>query len=105
MTKLTVTPLIEGTGPALQTGQTITANYVGVFYATGQEFDSSWRQGQPVPLQIGGMIPGMDQGLVGVKVGSRVQIDIPTDLAYGDNPTGGAPAGPLRFVVDILAVQ
>jgi peptidylprolyl isomerase len=40
-----------------------------------------------------------------VKVGSRVQLDIPADLAYGDNPSGGQPAGPLRFVVDILSAS
>ena len=43
--------------------------------------------------------------LVGVPVGSRVQLDIPADLAYGENATGGRPAGDLRFVVDILAAQ
>ncbi|MEO3926968.1 FKBP-type peptidyl-prolyl cis-trans isomerase [Micromonosporaceae bacterium B7E4] len=107
LSKLTVTPLVEGTGPAVRAGQTITVNYVGASYRTGQEFDASWNRGQPFPLQIGvgAVIPGWDQGLVGVKAGSRVQLDIPADLAYGDNPTGGEPAGPLRFVVDILAVQ
>jgi peptidylprolyl isomerase len=40
-----------------------------------------------------------------VKVGSRVQLDIPSALAYGDNPSGGQPAGPLRFIVDVLALQ
>jgi peptidylprolyl isomerase len=107
LTKLTVTPQIEGTGPAVAAGQTITVNYVGVSYRTGKEFDASWKTGQPAsfPIGVGRVIPGWDQGLVGVKVGSRVQLDIPSDLAYGDNPGGGAPAGPLRFVVDVLAVQ
>ncbi|MEU9510405.1 FKBP-type peptidyl-prolyl cis-trans isomerase [Micromonospora sp. NPDC048170] len=107
LTKLTVTPLIKGTGPAVKAGQTVTANYVGVFYKDGKEFDSSWSSGQPVPFPIGvgQVIPGWDQGLVGVTVGSRVQLDIPTELAYGENPGGGRPAGPLRFVVDVLAAQ
>jgi peptidylprolyl isomerase len=51
------------------------------------------------------VIPGWDQGLVGIKVGSRVQLDIPPDLAYGANPEGGNPAGALRFVVDVLAAS
>lgn len=104
--KLTVTPLVEGTGPAAQAGQQITVHYVGVSYRTGVEFDSSWNRGQPYSFQLGAgnVIRGWDQGLVGVKVGSRVQLDIPSDLAYGDNPSGGRPAGPLRFVVDVLAV-
>ncbi|MCX4387109.1 FKBP-type peptidyl-prolyl cis-trans isomerase [Micromonospora peucetia] len=107
LTKLIVTPLIKGTGPAVKAGQTVTANYVGVFFKDGKEFDSSWSEGQPVPFPIGvgGVIPGWDQGLVGVTVGSRVQLDIPTELAYGEKPTGGRPAGPLRFVVDVLAAQ
>ena len=105
--KLTVTPLIKGTGPAVKAGQTITTNYVGVLYKDGQEFDSSWSRGEPAsfPIGVGQVIKGWDQGLVGVTVGSRVQIDIPADLAYGENPQNGAPAGPLRFVVDVLAAQ
>jgi peptidylprolyl isomerase len=108
LTALVVTPLVKGTGPAVQPRQTILVNYVGVSYTTGQPFDASWDRGQPFPVQIGvgGVIPGWDQGLVGVSVGSRVQLDIPANLAYGDKPTRpGAPAGPLRFVVDVLAVQ
>ncbi|MFC4020945.1 FKBP-type peptidyl-prolyl cis-trans isomerase [Micromonospora sp. GCM10011542] len=105
--KLTVTPLIKGTGPAVKKGQTITTNYVGVFYKDGKEFDASWKTGQPAsfPIGVGQVIPGWDQGLVGVTVGSRVQLDIPAELAYGSDASGGRPAGPLRFVVDVLAAQ
>ncbi|GAB2961302.1 hypothetical protein GCM10027280_57630 [Micromonospora polyrhachis] len=104
LTKLTVTPLIEGTGPTAASGQSITVNYVGVTYKDGKEFDASWNRSEPFTFQLGagGVIKGWDQGLVGVKVGSRVQLDIPSELAYGD--TGRVP-GPLRFVVDVLAVQ
>lgn len=107
LTELKATPLIEGTGPAAAAGQTITVNYVGVLYRTGEEFDASWNRSEPFSFRVGAgeVIPGWDQGLVGAKVGSRVQLDIPADLAYGDNPQGGRPAGPLRFVVDVLAVQ
>ncbi|WP_213455846.1 FKBP-type peptidyl-prolyl cis-trans isomerase [Rhizomonospora bruguierae] len=107
LTKLQVTELIQGTGPAAQAGNQVLVNYVGVTYKTGEEFDSSWSHSQPypVPLGQGRVIPGWDQGLLGAKVGSRVQLDIPADLAYGENPQNGAPGGALRFVVDILAVQ
>ncbi|XTZ17003.1 FKBP-type peptidyl-prolyl cis-trans isomerase [Micromonospora echinospora] len=106
LTKLTVTPLVKGTGPATKAGQQLTVNYVGAFYASGEEFDASWKTGQPFTFQVGAgqVIPGWDQGLVGVNVGSRVQLDIPAELAYGDG-AGGRPAGPLRFVVDVLAAQ
>ena len=106
LTKLTVTPLIEGTGPKVKEGQAITTNYVGVFYESGEEFDSSWGRGEPAtfPIGVGQVIEGWDKGLVGVTVGSRVQLDIPAEQAYGDG-AGGRPGGPLRFVVDILAAQ
>jgi peptidylprolyl isomerase len=105
--KLDVKPLITGTGPAVAAGQTIAVNYIGVTYADGKVFDSSWQRGQPwqTRIGVGEVIPGFDQGLVGVKVGSRVQLDIPAEMAYGEKPQGGAPAGDLRFVVDVLAAQ
>ena len=104
VTKLVVTPLVPGRGPRVKAGQQLTVNYVGVTYSDGKVFDSSWVNGQPAtfPVGTGNLIPGWDQGLVGVPVGSRIQLDIPADLAYGEKPTGGQPAGDLRFVVDIL---
>jgi peptidylprolyl isomerase len=107
LTKLTVTTLIKGKGPAVKAGQQITTNYVGVLYKDGKQFDSSWSRGEPATfgIGVGQVIKGWDQGLVGVPVGSRVQLDLPAELAYGKNPPNGAPAGPLRFVVDVLAAQ
>ncbi len=105
LTKLTVTTLINGPGATVTAGQNLSVNYVGVTYKDGKEFDSSWSRSQPFEFAVGqgNVIKGWDQGLVGVKVGSRVQLDIPSDLAYGDNPARGAPGGPLRFVVDVLS--
>lgn len=107
VSQLAVTPIVKGKGAATQAGQTITVNYVGACYASGEVFDASWSRAEPFTFQLGGgnVIPGWDQGLVGVTVGSRVQLDIPADLAYGDNPQGGQPGGPLRFVVDVLAAK
>ncbi|MBO0869952.1 MAG: FKBP-type peptidyl-prolyl cis-trans isomerase [Micromonosporaceae bacterium] len=107
VSSLKVTTLIKGKGAAVKSGQTIVVNYVGVTYKDGKEFDSSWKNSQTFsfPLGQGQVIPGWDQGLVGVTVGSRVQLDIPSNLAYGDNPTGGQPAGALRFVVDVLSAK
>jgi len=101
-----VTTLVTGTGPAVKSGQYITVNYTGVTLADGKQFDSSWTAGKPVSFQIGvgRVITGWDKGLVGVTVGSRVQLDIPQSQAY-PNPQQGQPAGALRFVVDILAVS
>ena len=107
VSKLKTTTLIQGTGAAVQSGQTINVNYVGVTYAGGKEFDSSWKRSEPFSFAVGAgnVIKGWDQGLIGVKVGSRVQLDIPSALAYGDHPTGPQPAGALRFVVDVLSAS
>jgi peptidylprolyl isomerase len=106
LTALNVEKLVTGTGPEVKSGQTISVNYVGVSYTSGEEFDSSWKTGQPLstPIGVGKVIPGWDQGLVGVPVGSRVQLDIPAELAYGTDGANGPP-GPLRFVVDILSAK
>ena len=101
-------PVVKaGKGPKLTAGQTIQANYVGVTYKDGKEFDSSWKTGQPAqfPVGAGQLIEGWDKGLVGVAVGSRVQLDIPAAMAYGDPAPDGRPGGDLRFVVDVLAAQ
>jgi peptidylprolyl isomerase len=106
VTELKVTTLKEGTGAVVKKGQTISVHYLGVTYKDGKKFDSSWDRGQPAEFAIGvgQVIPGWDEGLVGVKVGSRVQLDIPADKAYGEKPASG-PGGDLRFVVDILAAK
>lgn len=101
--KLVVTTLVQGKGAAVKAGDTITVNYVGVTYKDGKEFDSSWQRSQTfsTPIGVQKVIPGWDTGLVGVKVGSRVQLDIPAAQAYGDGSSGGI-GGDLRFVVDVL---
>jgi peptidylprolyl isomerase len=106
VTALKTTTLIEGTGKAAVNGSKITVNYVGVSFKDGTEFDSSWKRSQAYDLILGqgSVIKGWDEGLMGVKGGSRVQIDIPADKGYGENPTGGQPGGALRFVIDVLSV-
>ncbi|WP_433359618.1 FKBP-type peptidyl-prolyl cis-trans isomerase [Actinoplanes sp. CA-142083] len=101
LTKVVVTPLVQGTGPVVQKGQTITANYKLVTYKTGEVKDSSWSRGEPFTTQIGvgAVIKGWDEGIPGQKVGSRIQLDVPAADAYGPSE------GDLRFVVDILAAQ
>jgi len=103
-TKLVSTTLIQGTGATVKTGDSVTVNYVGVTFADGKEFDSSWSRSQTYTVDNVGnasVIAGWNQGLVGLKVGTRVQLDIPQSLAYPD-PQSGQPAGTLRFVIDVL---
>jgi FKBP-type peptidyl-prolyl cis-trans isomerase len=108
-TKLQVKDLVTGTGPTAKAGSQLTVNYVGVLYKDGKEFDSSWKRNQPFPFQLGqgAVIKGWDQGLVGMKVGGRRELIIPSDLAYGK--TGSPPTIPpdsaLVFVVDLLGAS
>jgi cyclophilin family peptidyl-prolyl cis-trans isomerase/FKBP-type peptidyl-prolyl cis-trans isomerase len=107
-TELVITDLLEGEGEAAAEGDTVEVHYVGVLSADGTEFDNSYDRGAtfPVVLGSGGVIPGWDQGLVGVKAGGRRQLDIPSDLAYG--ATGSPPAiGPdaaISFIVDVVSI-
>ena len=107
-TTLVITDLKEGTGEAAKEGDLVLVNYIGVRSADGTEFDNSYDRGQPFPVTLGGgqVIKGWDQGLVGIKVGGRRQLDIPADLAYGNSPQGNViKAGDaLTFVVDALAI-
>jgi hypothetical protein len=106
---LVVKDLITGTGKTVAPGQQITVNYVGVLYDTGKEFDSSWKRNQPftTALSAGSVIPGWVKGLTGARVGSRRELIIPPDLAYGKagQPPTIPPNSTLVFVIDVLATQ
>lgn len=105
---LVVTDLRQGTGAAAQAGDSLVLHYVGVRQRDGKEFDSSWNRGEPFYLTLGAgsVIPGWEQGLVGVKAGARRQLDIPPDLAYGEQGAGPdiGKNEPLTFVIDVLAL-
>jgi peptidylprolyl isomerase len=102
--ELTLTTLVEGAGSKVTRGQTATVNYVGVSYTTGVEFDASWTRNQTFSFEVGAgsVIAGFDSAVQGATVGSRIQADIPPDLAYGNDAPAGMPSGPLRFVIDVL---
>ncbi|WP_421084084.1 FKBP-type peptidyl-prolyl cis-trans isomerase [Rothia nasimurium] len=99
---------IEGAGETVEAGDTVSAHYVGVAFSTGEEFDSSWGRGEPLRFQVGvGMvIQGWDQGLLGMKVGGRRRLEIPSEMAYGSRGAGAAigPNESLIFVVDLVDV-
>ena len=108
-TDLVIEDLIEGDGAAVEAGQTVTTHYVGWAFSTGEEFDASWNRGEPLSLRagIGQVIRGWDQGLLGMKVGGRRKLTIPSHLAYGERGAGGVikPGESLIFVVDLVAVR
>jgi peptidylprolyl isomerase len=107
--ELVIVDEIVGDGAQAVAGHTVVAHYVGVAFSTGEEFDSSWSRGDPLafPLGKGRVIQGWDQGLVGMRVGGRRRLVIPSDLAYGDKGAGGAiaPGETLIFVVDLVDVK
>jgi peptidylprolyl isomerase len=107
--KLVTKDLIEGTGPEAKAGDKVTVQYVGIDFKKGEEFDSSWSRSEPFPFNLGAgeVIPGWDQGIVGMKVGGRRELIIPPELAYGPSgsPPAIAPNETLIFVVDLLAVK
>jgi len=107
-TTLVVTDLSMGTGPEAKAGDILIMNYVGVRSEDGTEFDNSYDKGKTFKLTLGAsqVIAGWDQGLVGIKKGGRRQLDIPADLAYGDNPPADPikPGDALSFVVDAVDV-
>jgi peptidylprolyl isomerase len=103
--KLEIKDLKQGSGQAAKAGDALTVQYVGVNYANGKQFDASWDRGQPFQFQLGagGVIPGWDEGLVGMKAGGRRELIIPPDLAYGAQgaPPDIPPNATLIFVIDL----
>lgn len=98
---LIVKVIEEGTGEEVTEADSIAANYTGWSWQ-GEQFDSSFDRGEPSEFPLSGVIPGWTQGLSGLKVGAKVLLVIPSEMAYGDQPTQGRPAGPLAFYVEIV---
>jgi peptidylprolyl isomerase len=101
--------LAEGDGAEATSGSKVTVHYVGVAFRSGEEFDASWERGRPFEFRLGKgqVIPGWDAGVLGMKVGGRRKLTIPSAMAYGARGAGGViePHEPLVFVVDLLAVE
>ena len=106
--ELQITVLEEGSGPEAEAGDTVIVDYVGVRSSDGVEFDNSYDRFEPFPVVLGTgrVIQGWDDGLVGAQAGARVQLDIPSDLAYGTEARGDiiGENEALTFLVDVRAV-
>lgn len=107
--KLVVREIEKGSGPTAKAGDVVTVQYVGVGYESGSEFDSSWSRSEPFTftLGVGEVIPGWDQGVVGMKVGGRRELIVPPQLAYGEagSPPAIGPNETLIFVIDLEAAS
>ena len=98
-----------GDGDEAVSGKVVEVHYVGVSWATGNQFDASWDRGDTFKFGLGKgqVIRGWDEGVAGMKVGGRRRITIPPQLAYGKRGAGGVigPDETLVFVVDVVGVR
>lgn len=105
--KLKVEDLKVGTGQEVQSGDYIEIHYVGTLL-NGVKFDSSLDRGKPFKTRIGvgDVIEGWDMGVIGMKVGGRRKLTIPSQLAYRDQEIGNIPPNStLVFEVDLVGIK
>lgn len=98
--------LTPGTGPKPTVNDTVVVNYKGTLL-NGTEFDSSSKHGTPLTHAVTGLIPGWTEALQLMPVGSKWQLFIPGNLAYGARGAGGdiGPNATLIFEVELLSIQ
>ena len=105
--ELVITDIVEGTGPAVAAGDTVWVDYTGIRSEDGVEFDNSYDRGEPFRFTVGqgSVIDGWDQGLIGASAGTQRRLDIPAELAYGDQSPGGVirAGDALTFMIEVRA--
>jgi FKBP-type peptidyl-prolyl cis-trans isomerase len=96
----------QGTGPKPTAGDTVVCNYRGTLI-NGKEFDSSYKRGQPASFPVSGVIKGWTEALQLMPVGSKWELFVPSDLAYGERGAGAdiGPGATLIFEVELLSIQ
>jgi len=98
--------LKAGTGPKPKATDSVVCNYRGTLI-NGTEFDSSYKRGQPATFPVNGVIKGWTEALQLMPVGSKWQLFIPPDLAYGERGAGAdiGPNATLIFEVELMSIQ
>lgn len=96
----------EGEGKKPAATDKVTVHYRGTTI-NGEEFDSSYKRGQPASFPVTGVIPGWTEALQLMSVGSKYKLFIPSALAYGERGSGGAigPNAVLVFEVELLGIE
>ncbi len=96
--------LKEGTGPVPKASDVVSTHYHGTF-VNGNVFDSSVERGEPAEFPVANVIAGWTEALQMMKVGSKWQLVVPPELAYGERGTPGIPPNAtLIFEVELLAI-
>lgn len=95
-----------GTGKKPKATDEVTTHYRGTLI-DGTEFDSSYKRGQPTSFPVNGVIAGWTEALQLMPVGSKWQLYIPSNLAYGPRGAGGTigPNATLIFDIELLAIK
>jgi FKBP-type peptidyl-prolyl cis-trans isomerase FklB len=98
--------LKQGNGPKPTANDTVECNYRGTLI-DGKEFDASSKHGGPASFPVGGVIKGWTEALQLMPVGSKWQLFVPADLAYGDRGAGAdiGPDATLIFEVELLSIK
>jgi FKBP-type peptidyl-prolyl cis-trans isomerase FklB len=97
--------ITQGTGPKPTASDTVVCNYVGTFL-NGNEFDNSYKRGQPLEIPVTGVIRGWTEVLQLMPVGSKYKVYVPYDLGYGAGDYHGIPGGSLLiFEIELLSVK
>jgi FKBP-type peptidyl-prolyl cis-trans isomerase FklB len=97
--------LAEGSGKTPRASDTVTVNYKGTLL-DGTEIDSSYKRGKPATFQVDGVIRGWTEALQLMKEGSKYQLFIPSELAYGQRGAGRIPPNSaLIFEVELISVK
>ncbi len=95
----------QGSGPIPTSKDKVTVHYKGTLI-NGDEFDSSYKRGQPYITPVTGVIKGWTEALQLMPVGSKWELCIPSNLAYGNSPRGpGGPNSTLLFEVELLGIE
>jgi len=96
----------DGNGPTPRMADTITVNYRGTLI-NGTEFDSSYKREEPATFPVNSVIPGWTEALQLMKVGSKWQLFVPANLAYGEQGAGPqiGPNSTLIFEVELTAIN
>ena len=106
--ELKIDDLKVGEGVEVKSGDTISINYKGTLL-DGTEFDSSYKRNKPFETKIGvgQVIQGWDQGILGLKVGGKRKLTIPSSLGYGPKGSGASipPNAGLVFEVELMSIK